>query len=133
MHVRSGLLVLLVAGLMPVAATAAQDGEPSHEPEREERTTVDVGRLPIDLERLGRRLQQEAARESWSPLNLQYFVGVFAEAPPLEYFRPDADLVYGPVPRSAPTHSEMLRVMNPPWVASPIGGGVPLFSWGSGK
>ncbi len=132
-HLPTGLLVLLIAGLTPVAATAGQDGPRPQEPEREARATVDVGKLPLDLERLGRRLQQEAARESWSPLNLQFFVGVFAEAPAVEFFRPDADLVYGPVPRSAPTHSEMIRLMTPQWVASPIGGGMSLFSWGSGK
>jgi hypothetical protein len=128
---RSGLIVLLVAGLMPAAATAGQEPD-GREPEREDRATVDVGRLPLDLDRVSRRLQQEASRESWSPLNLQYFVGVFAEAPPIEFFDPDADLVYGPVPRSAPTHREMLRLMTPRHFSSP-GGGIPLFSWGGGK
>jgi hypothetical protein len=131
-HAHSGLLVLLVAGLVPAAATAGQQDPPGREPEHEVRATVDVGRLPLDLDRVSRRLRQEAARESWSPLNLQYFVGVFAEAPPIEFFRPDADLVFGPVPRSAPTHSEMLRMMTPPYVSSPGGGGIPLFSWGGG-
>ena len=131
-HARSGLLVLLVAGLVPAAAAAAQQEPDRRAPERDDRATVDVGRLPLDLERVSRRLRQEASRESWSPLNLQYFVGVFAEAPPIEFFRPDADLVFGPVPRSAPTHNEMLRLMTPRHVSSP-GGGIPLFSWGGGK
>jgi len=128
-HARSGLLVLLVVGLLPVPTSAGQRDRAPREPDREDRVEVDVGRLPLDLDRVSRRLKQQATRESVNPLNLQIFVGVFAEAPRLEYFDPDADLRFGPVPRSAPTHRDLLRQMTPRHISSPGGGGITLFSW----
>jgi hypothetical protein len=76
-------------------------------------TTVDVDRLPIDLERIHRQLQQSTVREEHEGLRLRYVVDVYGKAPPIVLFGPDADLVYGPVPYGAPTHKEMIEHVTP--------------------
>jgi hypothetical protein len=76
-------------------------------------TTVDVDRLPIDLERIHRQLQQSTVREEHEGLKLRYVVDVYGKAPPIVLFGPDADLVYGPVPYGAPTHKEMIEHVTP--------------------
>jgi hypothetical protein len=76
-------------------------------------TTVDVSRLPIDIERIQRELQQSASREEHEGLNLRYVVEVYGQAPPIVFFGPDDDLVHGPVPHGAPTHKEMIEHVTP--------------------
>ena len=66
--------------------------------------TLDVSRLPLNLDRIQRELRQSALREERQGLNLRYVVEVFGQAPPIVFFRPDANLVHGPVPYGAPTH-----------------------------
>ena len=72
-------------------------------------TTVDVSRLPIDIERIQRELQQSASREEHEGLNLRYVVEVYGQAPPIVFFGPDDDIVHGPVPDGSPTHREMIE------------------------
>jgi hypothetical protein len=76
-------------------------------------TTVDVSRLPIDIERIQRELQQSTSREEHEGLNLRYVVEVYGQAPPIVFFGPDDDLVHGPVPDGAPTHREMIEHVTP--------------------
>jgi len=76
-------------------------------------TTVDVARLPIDIERIHRELQQSAIREERDGLNLRYSIEVYGKAPPIVFFGPEDDLVHGPVPSSAPTHKEMIEHVTP--------------------
>ena len=75
--------------------------------------TVDVDRLPIDLQRIHRELQKSTVREEHEGLNLRYIVDVYGEAPPLVIFGPDDNLVHGPVPYGAPTHREMIEHVTP--------------------
>ena len=76
---------------------------------------VDVSRLPVDLERIHRQLQQTATREERDGLNLRYYVNVNTQAPPLVLFDPEDkdNLVHGPVPYGGPTHKDMLEQMTP--------------------
>ena len=74
---------------------------------------IDVSRLPIDLRRIEQRFRQGQIREERNGLNLRYFVDVFAKAPNLVLFTKEDNLVYGPVPHSAPTHREMLELVTP--------------------
>jgi len=76
-------------------------------------TTVDVDRLPINLERIQRQLQQSTDREEHEGLKLRYVVDVYGKAPPIVLFGPDDNLVYGPVPYGAPTHREMIEHVTP--------------------
>ena len=95
---RIGLAAFLMLGL--ASAAGAQ-------------TTVDVDRLPIDLQRIHRELQQSTDREEHEGLKLRYIVDVYGQAPPIEIFGPDDNLVHGPVPSAAPTHREMIEHVTP--------------------
>ena len=69
--------------------------------------------LPVNLQRLKQRLTALPARdEDRSLLKLNFYVEVYGRAPeinPLEGF----NLHSGPVPYGPPTHTRMLRQMNP--------------------
>jgi len=75
--------------------------------------SVDVSRLPVDLDRIQRGLRESAVREERDGLNLRYIIEVYGQAPPIELFAPDANLVSGPVPYGAPTHREMIEHVTP--------------------
>ena len=72
--------------------------------------TLDVSRLPLNLDRIQRALHQFAIREERHGLNLRYFVEVYGQAPPIVFFGPEANLLDGPAPRGAPTPREMSQV-----------------------
>lgn len=76
-------------------------------------TTIDVSRLPIDLQRIQSRFRQGQIREERNGLNLRYFVDVFAKAPELKLFTREDNLEYGPAPYGGPTHRDMMEVMTP--------------------
>jgi hypothetical protein len=75
--------------------------------------TIDVSRLPIDLQRIERRFRQGQTREERNGLNLRYFVDVFAKAPQIKIVTKEDNLEYGPAPYGGPTHREMLEQMTP--------------------
>lgn len=75
--------------------------------------TIDVTRLPVDLQRIRQRFREGQIREERQGLNLRYFVDVFAKAPNLVILTPDDNLVYGKVPGSTPTHNDMIEQMTP--------------------
>jgi len=75
--------------------------------------TVDVSRLPIDVERIHRELKRSADREDHEGLNLRYSIEVYGQAPPIVVLGPEDDLVHGPVPHSAPTHRDMIEHVTP--------------------
>ena|SRR5688572_1886283 len=91
--------------------------------------TVDVSRLPINLEKIHRELRQSAIREERDGLNLRYVIDVFGQAPPIDLFGPEADLVYGPVPNSAPTHREMIDHVTPKEYRAPAADFSALLRW----
>lgn len=111
---RIGLAVFMMLGL--ASAAGAQ-------------TTVDVDRLPIDLQRIHRELQQSTVREEHEGLNLRYVVDVYGQAPPIVIFGPDDNLVYGPVPYGAPTHREMIEHVTPKEYRAPAADLAALARW----
>jgi hypothetical protein len=112
---------LLVSALLLALATpaAAQDA----------RAEIDVSRLPVDLRRIQRELQQIADREEREGLNLRYYINVTTEAPPLVLFGPDDNLSSGPVPYGGPTHKEMLEQMTPKEFRAPAADFNALLRW----
>lgn len=90
---------------------------------------VDVSRLPIDVERIQRELKRSADREEHEGLNLRYVVSVYGQAPPLVVFGPQDDLVHGPVPRSAPTHRDMIEHVTPKEYRAPAADLGALVRW----
>jgi hypothetical protein len=114
-----GGMALLVVGLALPAR--AQQPAPSSPPSSATRpSTLDVGRLPVDLHRIERQLRQHSEREQHEGLRLRYFVDVYGKAPKIELFAPDEDLAHGPTPWGAPTHRDMLEVMTPKEFRTPI-------------
>ena len=91
--------------------------------------TVDVSRLPLNLDRIQRALRQSAIREERQGLNLRYVVEVYGQAPPLVIFWPEDNLVYGPVPYGAPTHKEMIEHVTPKEYRAPIADFSALLRW----
>ena len=77
--------------------------------------TLDVSRLPLNLDRIQRALRQPSIREERQGLNLHYVVEVYGQAPPIVFFGPEANLVNGPVPYGAPTHRDMSQVPGRRW------------------
>ena len=90
---------------------------------------VDVSRLPINLERIQRELRQSSSREDSNGLNIRYIVDVYGQAPPIVIFGPQFDLLYGPVPNSAPTHKEMIEHVTPREYRAPAADFSALLRW----
>ena len=104
------------------ALAAAQEPANRAAPAPAQPAAVDVNQLPVNLGRIQRRLRASAERESRDGLNLKYFIEVYAMAPPLVLLTKEDKLDTGPVPSSAPTHQEMLRMLTPRgWTAPPSG------------
>jgi len=94
---------------------------------------VDVSRLPINLERIQRELRQASIRDESEGLNIRYIVDVYGQAPPIVIFGPRFDLLYGPVPNSAPTHKEMIEHVTPKEYRAPAADFSSLFRWFADK
>ena len=81
---------------------------------------VEASRLPVNLRRIQRELAQSTReREERNGVNLRYIIDVFGQAPPIELFTPEDNLLNGPVPYGAPTHREMLYMITPQEFRSP--------------
>src|SRR5687767_8156776 len=104
------------------ALAAAQEPANRTAPAPAQPATVDVNQLPVNLSRLQRRLRASAEREQRDGLNLKYFIDVYAPAPPIVLLTKEDTLDARPVPSSAPTHQDMLRMLTPRgWTPPPSG------------
>lgn len=97
---------------VPQGGTQSQPAQPERE-QPAEAPAVDPNRLGVDVGRIGRQLRQSAQRESFDGQTLRYEVDVYGQLPRLQFITPQDDLVYGPVPFSAPTHQDMLNIVTP--------------------
>jgi hypothetical protein len=117
----TGIAALLLLGLAQ-AASAQQASV--------QMASIDVSRLPIDVQRIQRRLAQATReRETRDGLNLRYIVDVFGQAPPIELFTKEDNLLNGPVPYGGPTHKEMLYMITPEEFRAPVMDFNSLFRW----
>jgi hypothetical protein len=123
MHAGIGAMVLL--GL--TGAVSAQNREPSAP--RPAESTIDVSRLPLNLERIQRELRASTIREERDGLTLRYQVDVYGRAPEIDLFGPEDNLTTGPVPYGAPTHQEMIEHVTPREFRSPVMDFGALFRW----
>jgi hypothetical protein len=117
--IRASLIGLLVLGAAH-AASAQQ-------------TSVDVKRLPVDLNKLTRDLRQTAASESHNGLHIRYTVDVYGQAPRVEFFTKQDNLKSGPVPYGAPSHREMIEHVTPIEYRPPVMDFSALLRWLSDK
>lgn len=127
MHLkRSGLTALLVFGL----AHAAAAQQPASTPPESDAPRVDVTRLPINLNRINRGLQQTSERAERDGLRIRYSIDVYGTAPRIQVVDPTRDnLLTGPVPYGAPTHREMLQIMTPQEYRAPVADFSALMRW----
>ena len=127
MHImRAATVVILMLGLTgPVAAQQrSQPAQPVAQ------YTVDVSRLPVNVERIHRELRQSArATEQRDGLTLRYQIEVFGRAPELKLFTPEDNLTTGPVPYGAPTHQEIIQHITPQEFRAPAMDFNALFRW----
>lgn len=121
----AGTLAMLLLG--PAGTASAQDRQPAEAPPVE--ITIDVSRLPLNLERIQRELRESSIREGHDELTLRYQVEVYGRAPQIELFTPDDNLTTGPVPYGAPTHQEMIEHVTPREFRSPVMDFSALFRW----
>src|SRR5262245_59540259 len=91
--------------------------------------TVDVGKLPVNLDRIQRQLQQATVREERDGLKLRYVVDVYGRAPQIELFTKQDNLESGPVPYGAPTHRQMIEAATPQEFRAPAADFSSLFRW----
>ena len=119
-HLRRRLLVLptFLLGFLPAAAGAQAPpaAPPAHAGPS---PSIDVSKLPLDLQRIERQLRQTTEREDHDGLRLRYFVDVYGTAPRIELFMPGENLTTGPTPWGAPTHQEMIDHNTPQEFRSP--------------
>ena len=125
MHLRgTALVALLVLGLAPAASApvfaqdAAADGP-----------VVDVRRLPINLQRIQRELQQSAERQDQQGLVIRYQVDVYGRSPEIVWFTKEDNLKNGPVPYGAPTHKEMIEAITPIEYRAPVADFTAIMRW----
>ncbi|HEU4690889.1 MAG TPA: hypothetical protein VFS23_21110 [Vicinamibacterales bacterium] len=94
---------------------------------------VDVNKLPVNLERIQRQLQQATVRENQDGLNLSFFVDVYGRAPRIELWAPEPNLLTGPAPYGAPTHRQILEQITPQEFRAPAADFSSLFRWFADK
>jgi hypothetical protein len=119
MHCRHIALAAFLSSMLAVPAAAQQN--------------VDVSKLPVNLERIQRQLQQATVRESQDGLNLSFFVDVFGRAPRIELWAPEPNLLTGPAPYGAPTHRQILEQITPQEFRAPAADFSSLFRWFADK
>jgi hypothetical protein len=116
MHLkRASLIGLLIIGAAHAAAA--------------QQIPVDVSRLPLDLAKVTRQLRQTPGTESHTGLHIRYTIDVYGQAPRIEIFTKQDNLVTGPVPYGAPTHREMINQVTPIEYRAPIMDFSALLRW----
>ncbi len=122
----TALLIVLGIALLSVAAPvyAQQQATPA-----DQAPTVDVDRLPLNLNRIQRQLRHAADLEERDGLNLRYVIQIYGTAPPLQLFTDESNLVNGPVPYGAPTHRELIDHVTPQQFRAPVADFSALMRW----
>jgi hypothetical protein len=122
----TALLIVLGIALLSVAAPvyAQQQATPA-----DQAPTVDVDRLPLNLNRIQRQLRHAADLEQRDGLNLRYVIQIYGTAPPLQLFTDESNLVNGPVPYGAPTHRELIDHVTPQQFRAPVADFSALMRW----
>lgn len=127
-----GPTAVLLFSLAQATGASAQSGsgeQPEAKSDKTAAPTVDVSRLPINLSRIQRQLQQSAVRDESDGLRLRYVVDVFGQAPRIELFGNRDFSLTGPAPYGAPTHQDILQILTPREFSAPAANFGNLFRW----
>jgi hypothetical protein len=125
----AALLFSLIQATGAAAQSSSADGPAAQATTKPIESTVDVSRLPINLDRIQRQLRQSTVRDESDGLRLRYVVDVFGQAPRIELFGGVENALTGPAPYGAPTHQDMLRIMTPQEFSAPAANFGNLFRW----
>src|SRR5687767_15519312 len=84
-------------------------------------SAIDATKLGVSLSRIQKGLRTAETKAKTNPdgLRLEFNVQVYGTAPRIEFLR-DVDLMYGPVPGTAPTHREFVEMVTPPIYRTPV-------------
>lgn len=127
MRTATGLVLLLGVAAPALAQERVPVQPPAPAPVE---IRIDVSRLPVNVGRIQRELQQSAtSAEERNGLNLRYQIEVYGRAPQIELFTPADNLTTGPVPYGAPTHREIVDHITPQEYRSPVMDFSNLFRW----
>jgi hypothetical protein len=126
MRSATALFTVLGVSILSMSVPAAAQEQP---PPSEQRRTVDVDRLPLNLNRIQRELKHAADLEQRDGLNLRYVIHIYGAAPALELFNDESNLVNGPVPYGAPTHRELINHVTPQEFRAPAADFSALIRW----
>ena len=118
------LMRVVLIGLLVLGAAHAASAQ---------QASVDVKRLPVDLNKLTRELRQTPATESHNGLHIRYTVDVYGQAPRIEFFTKQDNLKDGPVPYGAPSHRDMIEHVTPIEYRPPVMDFSALLRWLSDK
>ena len=130
-----GPTAVLLFSLIRVAPAGAQSGSagdpsaPGNPSAKPAEPTVDVSRLPINMDRIKRQVRQSTERVESDGLRLRYVVDVFGQSPRIELFGGVENALTGPAPYGAPTHQDMLQIMTPKEFSAPAADFGNLFRW----
>lgn len=125
----AALLYSLIQATGAAAQGASADEPAAKAATKPAESTVDVSRLPINLDRIQRQLRQSTVRDESDGLRLRYVVDVFGQAPRIELFGGRENALTGPAPYGAPTHQDMLQIMTPQEFSAPAANFGNLFRW----
>lgn len=103
-------LVLALSG-----RALAQDAQPAAEPPKAETPAIDATKLGVSLDRIqkGLRLAENKDQQTRDGLRLEFNIQVFGVAPRIDVIPDGEDLVFGPVPGTAPSHGQFLEFVTP--------------------
>ena len=116
------IIVALAALAVPVWAQDAP------QPQAQDAARIDATKLGVSLDRIQKGLRTAEAREQRKDdgLRLEFNVQVFGVAPRIDVIPDGEDLVFGPVPGTAPSHSQFLEFVTPQIFRTPT---VPISSF----
>jgi hypothetical protein len=129
-----GPTAVLLFSLFQAAGASAQGGsadDPGGKGDgaKPAESSVDVSRLPLNLDRIKRQVRQSTVRDESDGLRLRYVVDVFGQSPRIELFGGLENSLTGPAPYGAPTHQDMLQIMTPQEFSAPAANFGNLFRW----
>ena len=125
----AALLYSLIQATGAAAQGASADEPAAKAATKPAESTVDVSRLPINIDRIQRQLRQSTVRDESDGLRLRYVVDVFGQTPRIELFGGSENALTGPAPYGAPTHQDMLQIMTPQEFSAPAANFGNLFRW----
>ncbi len=109
---RALVVLALIAGLSP--PVWGQEQEPA-KPAAAADSKIDATKLGVSLSRIQKGLRTAEAKEKSAAdgLRLEFNVQVYGTAPRIDVIPDGEDLVFGPVPGSAPTHRQFIEHVTP--------------------